>query len=105
MEIIQPLLGGTKSVCVSTCLGGNREVIGQREMMHLFLDIAIYYVYIWVYFSYVNTFISATINIQMRQLLVQLLLFNVLSNFSFTVYTFSFFSKVCCKTRSQVSFE
>lgn len=50
MEIIQPLLGGTKSVCVSTCLGGNREVIGQREMMHLFFDIAICCVYMGVLF-------------------------------------------------------
>lgn len=36
-EIIQPLLCGTKPVCVSTCLGENGEVIGQWGMMHFSL--------------------------------------------------------------------
>lgn len=36
-EIIQPLLRRAESVCVSTCLGENGEVMGQWRMMHFSL--------------------------------------------------------------------
>ena len=57
-EIIQPLLSGTKSVCVSTCLGGNWEVIGQWGMMHLFLDIAILCVYRCTFHMIIHLFLQ-----------------------------------------------